>query len=374
MRILVLNYEYPPLGGGAAPVTKTLAQRLVERGHTIDVVTMGYDDLPMCEESEGVSVYRVSCLRSQQNECSLHEMATYLPTGFLKARQLLQTYEYDLIHAHFIVPTGIIASALSALYEIPFVLTPHGTDVPGYNPDRFLSAHRAILPLWRRIVQSASAITSPSAYLADLITQHEPSINVEVIPNGVDTARFNPNRTKQRRILVTSRLFERKGIQHLLTALQEVEADWPVVITGDGPYRSDLEQQAESMDHDIEFVGWVLLDRLETLLETSAIYVFPSCHENCPIALLEAMASGNAIIAANKSGTAEVINDAGVTINPQSSAAFAAEIDRVIDDEEYQQELRRSAVSRAQTRYDWEKVVNTYQELFYRVTKSYAVQ
>ena len=370
MRILVLNYEYPPLGGGAAPVTKTLAQRLAARGHTIDIVTMGYDDLPAYEQSKGVSVYRVPCLRSQQNECSLHEMATYLPTSFLKARQLLQTHEYDLIHAHFIVPTGIIASALSTLYDVPFVLTPHGTDVPGYNPDRFLSAHRAILPLWRRIVQSASAVTSPSAYLADLITQHEPGVNVEVIPNGVDTTRFNPNRAQEKRILVTSRLFERKGIQHFLAALQEVEADWPVVITGDGPYRSELEQQAESIDHDIEFVGWVSLDRLETLLETSAIYVFPSCHENCPVALLEGMASGNAIIAANESGTAEIINDTGVTVNPKTPMSFATQIDRVIDNEEFQQELRQSAMNRAQSTYDWEKVVNTFQKLFYRVVNS----
>jgi len=368
MRILVLNYEYPPLGGGAAPVTETLAQRLAERGHTIDVVTMGYDDLPTHEQSESVSVYRVPCLRSRQNECSLHEMATYLPTGFLKGRELLRSHEYDIIHAHFIVPTGIIASALSALYNIPFILTPHGTDVPGYNPDRFLSAHRTILPLWRRIVQSASAITSPSAYLANLIAQHEPNVNIRVIPNGVDTTRFDPSRTKKKRMLITSRLFKRKGIQHFLTALQEVEADWPVVITGDGPYRSELEKQAKSIDHDIEFVGWVSLDRLETLLETSAVYVFPSCHENCPIALLEAMASGNAIIAANEGGTAEVINGAGVTVDPQTPISFADKIDQLIESEEYQQKLRNSAMNRARTTYDWEKVVDTFQELLNRVS------
>lgn len=360
MRILTLNYEFPPLGGGAAPVTEELAANLCERGHTVDVVTMAYDDLPREEERRGATVYRVPAMRSSKSRSAPHEMMSYLPGGFLKARQLLSENEYDAVHSHFIVPTGSIAYVLDELYDVPYHVTAHGSDVPGYNPDRFTALHRVVQPVWKRVSANAETVVAPSQHLADMITSVDGTVPTRVIPNGFEYEQFDHETETAERILVTSRLFERKGIQYFLRALAECEPDWEVVVTGEGPYRERLEYLASSLETEVSFPGWVSRGRLEELLETSAIYVFPSSHENCPVALQEAMAAGCAILASENGGTGEVIGDAGLVTDPRDVTEFAAKLQRLIGSPGLRAELRQHARDRVVSEYDWQEIGDQY--------------
>ena len=78
MNILVLNYEYPPLGGGAAPVSRDISEHLVQGGNQVTVVTMAYKNLPHYELQNGVEIHRVKCLRSKQFSCMPWEQLTYI--------------------------------------------------------------------------------------------------------------------------------------------------------------------------------------------------------------------------------------------------------------------------------------------------------
>ena len=69
MDILVLNYEYPPLGGGAAPVCRDLAIKMAEKGNKVTVLTMGYPQLAFRETVDGVEIIRVRCLRKKKSSC-----------------------------------------------------------------------------------------------------------------------------------------------------------------------------------------------------------------------------------------------------------------------------------------------------------------
>ncbi|WP_226006165.1 glycosyltransferase family 4 protein [Natrinema salinisoli] len=363
MRILTLNYEFPPLGGGAAPVTESLASTLVEHGHVVDVVTMKYGELPRKERKHGIDVYRVPALRQSQSMSRPHEMLSYLPSGFVKARQLLAEHTYDAIHAHFIIPTGILAYSLSSFYDIPYFITAHGSDVPGYNPDRFSRLHQVLGPIWRRVATEADCIVSPSRYLADRVQSAGTDLSIEIIPNGFDYGAYDANRATEERILLTSRLFERKGVQHFLETLTTVDTDWEVVITGEGPYKDTLEQLANRLDLTVAFPGWVERETLMTLLETSAIYVFPSSHENCPVALQEAMAAGTAIIASKYSGTAEVIGNAGLTVDPENIPAFRNALNQLLRDPDMRTRLQHQARNRVEEKYDWDWVGGQYEQL-----------
>lgn len=371
MRILVLNYEFPPLGGGAAPVTKNLASNITSRGHQVDLVTMAYGDLPKREEIGKVNVYRVPCIRSKKSMCHPHEMLSFLPTGFLKSRELINKNDYDLVHAHFIIPTGTISYLLSRLYDIPYAITIHGSDVPGYNPDRFTHLHKLTLPIWKKVIDRSNKIISPSKYLSDLLQTHNQGADIEIIPNGFNYEQYNPHREKENRILVTSRLFERKGIQYLLEALSKignVEENWDVVIAGDGPYKGHLEKKVQKLDLNekfkVKFTGWVEGEELLNLLETSRIFVFPSSHENCPVALQEAMASGNAVIASDKSGTVEVIRDAGITVDPEDIDEFSQKIKTIVQNKQLEEKLRERASTRVREEYNWSKITNQYLATF----------
>lgn len=364
MRVLMLNYEFPPLGGGAAPVTEKLVKCMVSHGKEVDLVTMNYNGLSKEEEQDGVIIHRVPCLRSQKSICRPHEMLSFLPTGFWKAKNLLKQNNYDIVHTHFIIPTGVVSYFLKKFYGIPYVITIHGSDVPGYNPDRFGSLHSLAQPLWKKIIDNSSGIISPSEYLGGLLKNSYPDADFRVIPNGLDFTQFNPNRNKDERILLTGRLFERKGVSYFLEVFKDVETDWEVVITGEGPVKEKLQDMSKSLDLNVKFPGWVEKNELKELLETSAIYVFPSSYENCPVALQEAMASGCAIIASRYSGTGEVIGDAGIKVDPRDKEEFSREISRLIGNEKLRREIGRKARERVEQRFSWNRIIEEYFEVF----------
>jgi len=112
-RILILNYEFPPLGGGASPVSHSIAKGYVERGHAVDVVTMGFRGLPKEETIDGIHVFRVPSLRAREELCRIHEMFTYLLSATFFLLRRMHKVKYDICHSHFIIPTSPIALMLN---------------------------------------------------------------------------------------------------------------------------------------------------------------------------------------------------------------------------------------------------------------------
>ena len=310
MKILMLNYEFPPIGGGAAPVTRELCRQLACEGHAVDVVTMHFRGLPRYEETDGFRIWRTPAIRKRPNICHTHEMVSFLLGAMPRATRLVRENRYDVIHCHFIIPTGPLGWMLSRRFRIPLLITCHGSDVPGYNPDRFGLTHRLIGPAWRFLVRRCQMLVSPSQSLADLIHRHQPNLAVRVIPNGIIESPVVPNQ-KDKTIVLCSRLLPRKGFQHALAAVHDLDLGWQVEVIGDGPYRGDLERIAAGSKTPVRFHGW--LDqrdpRFAELYARGAIFVFPSESENFPSVLLEAMRAGMAIIASNAGGCPEVVGD-----------------------------------------------------------------
>jgi glycosyltransferase involved in cell wall biosynthesis len=111
----------------------------------------------------------------------------------------------------------VIAWRLARRYHVPYVITAHGSDIPGYNPDRFELLHRLLKPFWRQIVANASLLISPSNFLAGLI-RRQVDLPIRVIPNGYSPAAAL-GKTKRNLVLVVARLFPRKGVQRFIEAI-----------------------------------------------------------------------------------------------------------------------------------------------------------
>ena len=235
-KVLVLNYEFPPLGGGASPVSYEIAERLSKipplslrapreaipcqtviqstAAFDIDVVTMGYKGLPKFEEvNKNFRIHRVKCLRSKKEICHPWEQLTYLFFGYFKCCELLKKSKFDICHCHFIIPTGVLAQKLKKKFGLEYIITAHGSDVPGFNTDRFKLLHKFTGPLLRRIVTDTRRIISPSFYLKDLILKNISTATedkVVVIPNGIDTEKIKPQE-KKKWIFSSGRLLPRKA-------------------------------------------------------------------------------------------------------------------------------------------------------------------
>ena len=368
MNILMHSYEFPPLGGGGAKVVHGLSTRLVKMGIDIDLVTMKSRGLKTCERVNGVNVHRVPCIRTRQSICYTPEMISYVVAGLPKALKLARKKTFDLNHTHFVFPDGLIAYVIKKLTGLPYIITVHGSDVPGYNPDRFTIQHKLLFPLWRQVVQNATHIVSPSETLLNLMQSQTVRVPITIIPNGLDPLKFQPNREKKNRILVVSRMFARKGTQYFLQALEKLPGTegYEVNIVGEGPYLGSLKHMAESLPAHVKFWGHLNNNspELRDLFETSRIFVFPSEAENFPNVLLEAMAAGMAIMTTKTTGCAEVVGDTGILIPPRDAEAILANLVKLMEDENLCRNLGKAARARLEQRFTWDVVASQYKKLY----------
>ncbi len=360
LKILMLNHEFPPVGGGASPVTFELSKQLVQMGHRVDVVTMHYDNLPRFEIIDGVYIYRTPAIRKRPNICYTHELATYLPGALIKTLRLARKEQYDIIHCHFIVPGGPLAWLVSKCTGIPFVITCHGTDVPRHNPDRFGIVHKIIKPAWRFLARSSPVVISPSGKLRELILENCPAANVKIIPNGIQTDQFKPAQ-KTKSILMCSRIFHFKGFQYVIEAVKDMELDWQVHVVGEGPYLLELKQLAEGSKTPIKFWGW--LDKKDPkfyeLFNTGSIFIFPSEAENFPTVLLEAMSAGMAIITSMAGGCPEVVGTAGLLVEPRDTEGIREMLLKLVESDDLRRQLSEAAIKRVE-QFNWEKIAQQY--------------
>jgi glycosyltransferase involved in cell wall biosynthesis len=330
---------------------------------------MGYRGLPAHEVKDGVHVIRVPALRKRQATCETHEMVSYVVSALPRVIRLLRKREYDVIHCHFVIPTGLLAYAATRFRRTPVILTSHGSDIPAFNPDRFTFEHRMTPPLLRLILRHAACITAPSEYLRSLIREHLGDFDIVLIPNGIDVARFEPQ-PKRRRILMSGRLLRRKGFHRVLEALRAIETDFEVHILGDGPMRPDMEALAQQLRVPVVFHGWVEQDSplLKELYETSAVFCLPSERENASIALLEAMLAGMAVITSDVTGCPETVGDAGIVVAPDDLDGLRDSLQTLLRDEALRADYGVRARRRVLERFDIGKTGAAYLKQFQTLT------
>ena len=301
MRILVLNYEYPPLGGGSSPVCRDLAVSLTAEGHKVSVVTMGFTDLPEYEIKDSVEIFRLKCIRKKQTSCMPWEQLSYIVEAEKFLKSYLRKNSFDVCHTHFIVPTGPIALWVKRCFGIPYIITAHGSDVEGHNSKKWMRAmHFFLRPFWKQIVGNSLAVVSPSRSLMERMRKVKEDGNYILIPNGIDPDRYAADRgKKEKHILVMWRMQQFKNVQTILKAVSLIPDDiwdgWQVNILGDGPYRSELEALTDELEirNRVQFRGWIDNGSEEQMryLKKASIYISASHFENCPMAVLEAVAS-----------------------------------------------------------------------------------
>lgn len=369
MNILILCYEYPPLGGGGSRVVAGLARALAEAGHAVTIYTSRMPGLPAEAFDGAVRVRRVRTWRRRADRSNAPELLVYAAAMLVAVLRDRPDRAADLAHVHFLLPDGLVAWLMRRLTGLRFIATAHGSDVPGYNPHRFRLAHRLLAPLWRRIVASADRVVCASMGLRDSIVRAAPEAAPVVIPNGLDEARFSPDQPRRLALLSVTRLFERKGLHHLLDAAAGLRRPVPIDIVGAGPQGAALEAQAARLGLPVTFHGWLDNDdqKLRDLLEKTAIFVLPSSAENFPVSLLEAMAAGMAIVTTADTGCAEVVGDAALLVPSGDVPALGAALDRLIGDPALRARLGARARRHFERAFTWTTVAATHERLYRQV-------
>lgn len=350
MKILIINYEHPPLGGGGGVCTKTLARELVAQGHTVHIVTTGRRDLPSFENEDGVEVYRVPVLgRSELKTASMISMLTFPLTSIPKAFLLAWKHRYDVINTHFYAPTGPTGLIVSLLSFIPNYLYLHGADV--YDPSRMdnTPAGKGMVSFLLRLSARIQSVMAKS--LACQSSNTEENIHTYITKRPVrriplpftpplhpEVSRAQMNLRDDRFYLISAgRVIPRKGYTWLLDAMKDLPDDIELLLLGDGPELPRLKEQARTLgiDHRVHFLGYVESEEEKYRYYTAAdMYVLSSLHEGMGIVLQEAMEFGLPIVATNHGGQVDLVTheENGLLVPPADALLLRDAVMRLYED------------------------------------------
>lgn len=241
-----------------------------------------------------------------------------------------------------------------------------------YNDLRWLKVwfHRRMLRAW------VDRFVAPSEHLATWLRTNLGVDNVVHIPNFTEAPDQAISADERGRVLLyVGRLSREKGVQILLRAMPAVLNACPnarLRVVGDGPQRGDLQRLATrlGLDAGVEFVGARSPERLDEVYRGCGAFVLPSLWmENCPVAVLEAMARGLPVIASRIGGVPELVNDGvtGVLVRSGDPDDLAEQAVRLLRDETLMDRMGRAAVDAFSRRYAPEVHARRLGELYRRL-------
>jgi glycosyltransferase involved in cell wall biosynthesis len=362
MRVLMLNYEFPPLGGGAANATKYLLDEFADRTNlVVDLVTSSPDGYREESLGDGIRAFRVDVAKDAIHYWTQREILRYSRKANRKSRALFEEFEYDHVHAWFGVPSGVLAWWLGR----PFTVSLRGSDVPGYN-ERFTLQYIALKPLLRRVWEAADTVVANSRGLRDLALETK-RMDIDVIPNGVAIDEFEPIYHDHERLQVccVSRLVARKGVRYLVEAVARLPVELTIVGAGEREQMLKKRVRTLGIEDRVTFTGYVPHEEISGYYEAADVFVLPSFNEGMSNTILEAMAAGLPIVTTDTGGTAELIDDNGYVVPAGDSAAIVEALSAYVDDIGRRREHGRQSRATAEE-MSWTTVADQYHDVYRR--------
>jgi glycosyltransferase involved in cell wall biosynthesis len=316
----MLNYEFPPLGGGAGNANYHILKKFTSEPKLhIDLITSSVDTYKKEIFSKNIIIHyldigKTGNIHYQTNK----ELLTFFWKSIRYSKKLLKEKDFKIIHAFFGIPCGYIAMKL----KLPYIVSLRGSDVPFYNPRFKLLDKLFFQKLSKKIWTKAEAVIANSTGLRDLALKTLPNIKIDIIPNGIDINTFKPDNKKQKiystiKLISTGRLIKRKGYDFLIRSLRDINFV-ELTLLGDGNLREELSKLAKENNVDVRILGSKDKKDVIKYLQNSDIFILPSLNEGMSNSILEAMACGLPIITTDVGGTKELINKNGYIIKKET--------------------------------------------------------
>ena len=385
LRLVLVTRRFWPLVGGAEMTMANLAAALTEAGHRVTILTAAWNpDWPVEIQHRGVPVMRVK--QSRRRFWGTWQYMRGLRRWLREHRG-----NYDLVYVSMLKHDAYASVGVCRKLGVPIVLRAEGGgttgDVAWQRSNRF--------GRWiRRRCKLANAIIAPSPAIQEELAAAGYDVDrLHFIPNGVSNL---PERTPKRRMaarealgtahavlslgndtklaVFTGRLSEEKGLTTLVDAWSRVlknRSNTRLWLVGEGPLRDRLAEQIESLHMRGRCVLVGSFDSVEELLAAADVFVLPSREEGMSIALLEAMANGLPIVAADIPGNRTLITSSenGLLVSPDDPAALATAIGSLLDTPTRAAQYGEAARRRIQQEFVLSTMVNRHLELFQRCLK-----
>ena len=385
-RLLVLASTYPRWAGDPEPAfVHELARRLVG-SFDVTVLCPHAEGAAVREVMDGVNIVRyryaparievlingggiMANLRRSRWRWLL--LPGFLVSQLLATWRITRSFRPNVIHAHWIVPQGLVArlASIGLRRAAPLLLTSHGVD---------LFSLRGKFSMWlkRRVVRAATAMTVvSSAMIPEALHLGADAASCEVLPMGTDmTTRFTPQPVEREptRLLFVGRLVEKKGLAHLLDAMPGIIHRHPSAVldvVGFGPLLLVLKERVKALklDGKVRFLGAVPNHELPEIYSRAGLLVAPFVvaasgdQEGLGLVVVEAVACGCPVVIGEVPATREFGLD---TLSPVTPAQITDAVTTLLDNSSAD---RRALADRQRgivaDRFEWARVAARYEYL-----------
>jgi glycosyltransferase involved in cell wall biosynthesis len=304
-------------------------------------------------------------------------------SGWRLARRVVRDTGATIVHGHWVVPGGVIASYAAG--DVPLVVSLHGSDV--YVAERNFVAGR----LASQTFAHAAWVTACSGDLRDrAVRLGAREDRSEVIPYGVNTARFRPDALTRARVraslglpddaemvFTAGRFVRKKGFEYLIDAMSGIAARRPraiAVIGGDGDLAAEYRERsaARGLAERVRFPGTIPHDEMASYLAAADVVVVPSVRDEAgnvdglPNVVMEALASGTALVTTAAGGIGAVVEH-GVTahvVPERDAGAIAAAVAHLLEQRPEAAALGAAARQMVSERFGWAAVAERFEAVY----------
>lgn len=357
-------------GGGVQEIVRAQQKGLQERGHDVYILT------PLPREGAEPEDHMVFVGGSA--DFSALGTTGQVSSGANEAIDaMLQEHKFDILHFHEPWVPMLSLQILSRSNTIN-VATFHAK-LPETMMSRTIS--KVVTPYTKSVLKYIDELTAVSEAAADYVCSMTDR-SVAIVPNGIDLSFYKPptrrsDNRKSKTVFYVGRLEPRKGVKYLLQAfqlLQQKQPDVKLIIAGDGPDREKLEELAADLElRGVQFVGYITNEEKRRYLQSTDLFCAPALHgESFGIVLLEAMACGLVTVAGDNPGYASVMRGLGAVslVNPKHFAEFARRLELLLHENDLRSLWRTWAADDVQ-QYDWDKVIQQYEEVYVLARKKH---
>jgi len=383
------------------PFVFELAKRLTN-DFNITVLTPNYPGALQKESIEGIEVHRFRYFfrnfetlagsegilpTLKKNKLFYLLVPFFVLAEFLATLKLIKNTRPHVIHAHWLLPQGLIAALASKLTGVPYVVTTHGGDIYGL-PGKFASFFK------NYALKNAAIVTVVSKDIQKTIKKkYGRNIQTQVIPMGVDADFFHPDKKNPRLreefgikgpfLLYVGRLSEKKGVKYLLEAFPVVLRSFPdckLLIVGTGELSRSLKQQADSLNlhGSVIFTGALPNKKLPSYFASADIFIGPSITaeggdtEGFGLTFVEAGMSGCIVVGTNVGGISDIIQNGktGFLVQEKDATAIADSLIRILQDRQQADNLKNITRERLVQQFDWQPISYKYKKILTENSKN----